>query len=158
MNIEDLVPPLELCKQIPENEFVSCYAYWAEEWNINQNTLDGEEFETMISVVSDVTFIKTEQMPTQEIVEKFKSKRTRFVKDFYPAPTLQEIIENGDPVYELTVKHKPGANQSMAENALKAWLELKNKQPEFTEDCFCECCGRRIASGTYCSNCEDQEW
>lgn len=33
-----------------------------------------------------------------------------------------------------------------------------HKQPEFTTDYFCEGCGRRIASGTYCSNCEDQEW
>lgn len=94
MSIEDLVPPLELCQKIPDGEFSCCFAYWAEEWNINGNTLDGEEFETIISVVSDVTFIKTEQKPTQEIMEKFKSNRTRFVKNFYPAPTLQEIMEN----------------------------------------------------------------
>lgn len=36
--------------------------------------------------------------------------------------------------------------------------QSRNKQPEFTEDVFCSACGRRIASGTYCSNCEDQEW
>lgn len=28
------------------------------------------------------------------------------------------------------------------------------KKPEFTEDVFCEACGRRISYGTFCSGCD----
>lgn len=35
----------------------------------------------------------------------------------------------------------------------------KEPQPEFTEDVFCEACGKRISHGTFCVGCDpNSEW
>lgn len=105
MNIEDLVPPLELCKKIPAGEFEDSALAFA----CQPDDDDGEETNIF----------------TRDMIEHLEKRWGGTPYTLYPAPTLQEILENGEPVYELTVKHKPGANQSMAENALKAWLKQK---------------------------------
>lgn len=65
MNLEDLVPPLELCKQIPAWKFADSALVW--EKNIG---LDGTVYEPRIN-----------------------TRKASLVQNIiYPAPTLQEII------------------------------------------------------------------
>jgi hypothetical protein len=126
MNLKNLVPPLELCKLIPAGEFADSALVW----------------ETPSS-----------SFPEDQKFHVFIRRRNVFMhnKDMIPAPTLQEILEDGDPIYELHVKHKPGANQSMVGNALKAWLKRMNVKYE-----VCLWCGGNMTGdydNTICPHC-----
>jgi hypothetical protein len=129
MNLKNLVPPLELCKLIPAGEFADSYFVYMEP--------DGR---------TSLTMPHSREYANATVIEW---RKTSWI--LYPAPTLQEILEDGDPIYELHVKHKPGANQSMVSNALKAWLKRNNINYE-----ICLWCGGNMTGdydNTICSHC-----
>ena len=64
MTLEDLVPPLELCKQIPEGEFADSALVW---------------------------LIKVQEEP--EVWERDKTNSIPPIWSKIPAPTLQEIMK-----------------------------------------------------------------
>jgi hypothetical protein len=66
MNLEDLVPPLELCEKIPAGEFADSALVWL---NIQYTTIPWKVVERRIS--------------------RYKMERN---KKSFPAPTLQEIL------------------------------------------------------------------
>ena len=108
MELKDLVPPLELCKQIPEGEFSDSALVWVydgESWWVNAREFDA----------------------TPEIE--------------YPAPTLQEIMENlnidgicieyrdSSPHWVVASPYtdKTPAGDNPAAAALKLWMEARGK-------------------------------
>jgi hypothetical protein len=67
MKLEELVPPLELCKLIPKGEFEDSALVWL---NIDYVTI-----------------------PWKVVERKFSHYKMQRKKQSYPAPTLQEIIK-----------------------------------------------------------------
>jgi len=100
--IADLVPPQELCKQIPEGAFVDSALVW--ERNIG---LDGTEYDPVVRVRKDAII--------QNIIA--------------PAPTLIEIIVlGGSPMeYDVATILLMGGKHSfnITRVALEMWLEQK---------------------------------
>lgn len=110
MTLEDIVPSLELCKQIPNESFEDSALVWA--------------------VNGSSCFIEQ-----RELMEYANRSKT-----LAPAPTLQEIIDdltkeelcpglealrkaNGELVYSVYASDKMRQG-SAAEAALRLWLEL----------------------------------
>lgn len=89
MKLEDLVPPLELCKQIPQGEFEDTAFAW-----------------TLSDVVGFTCRTSgCEQFSGQEwqIIRSNASRMSRARKrgeETYPAPTLQEIMRNIPTPYD----------------------------------------------------------
>lgn len=99
MKLEEIVPPLELCKKIPVGEFEDSVFVWK---------------------------INPDYMPKFQVLDvRIYPFIPKDGTTLYPAPTLQEIIKNSDPAYDWTAKNNPAASQSIIEEALKAWLNLK---------------------------------
>ena len=71
MNIEDLVPPLELCRLIPQGEFADCCFVWV---------------------------VNGDYQPKFQVLDK---RKYPFIPEdgatLYPAPTLQEILADLPP-------------------------------------------------------------
>lgn len=114
--LEELVPPLELCKFIPKGEFEgSAFCY------MNASNFTGERDEYF------------------EIIEMKIYNGFAYKPEKYPAPTLQEVMENTPfiDVYinaskEYTVHRRYGSHcreyfrdKDGATAALKLWLTLE---------------------------------
>ena len=129
MNLENLVPPVELCKKIPAGEFADSALSW----------LDISKELAMFGIADENTFCVRER----DILEKFAYSHERC-----PAPTLAEIIVEIDNLggwcptaYRLqncwTVDYQEDNEDGMndvveqrdldnpATAALKLWLKLK---------------------------------
>lgn len=101
MKLEELVPPLELCKLIPAGEF--------------------EE-----TVFSYLVPTKTTDEYSEIINTCIKEAWTDDIGyECYPAPTLEEIVTEAGKTFDMVIKRRTGANQSLVTNALKQWLKLK---------------------------------
>jgi hypothetical protein len=119
--LEDLVPPLELCKQIPAGEFDKCLFVWEEARDNATDNLIHEKVKHWI--------------PSFELKRYFNSKEN-VVYLFYPAPTLQEIMEkipncrlkHKDNIFFFEQRNRAGAyagGYNAAELALQVWLKMK---------------------------------
>lgn len=110
MNLTDLVPPLYLCKLIPEVEFQESALYWGTQFN---------------GTIADV-------FPREcGFCDKFHIVTDCIVS---PAPTLQEILEDLPQGVELSRDSEWFCSLDMtneyydntpATAALKVWLKLK---------------------------------
>lgn len=115
MNLQDLVPPLELCKLIPKGEFEDSALVWAEIKKEN-------EVKSYIYTADMVNYYATS-----------------FHK-LYPAPTLQEILEKlpGDFEFSHCYEGVPTekyitiigteigeVGNTAVESAMLTWLKLK---------------------------------
>lgn len=115
MKLEDLVPPLELCKLIPKGEFEDTAFCW---------------------LVKDYACV----LPTSQIYPvktPFVELRRYTVKgDYIPAPTLEEIMEKLPPLQEvfrdefkngetLWRTDWGGFTKHATEAALKSWFFQK---------------------------------
>ncbi len=69
MKIEDLVPTLELCKQIPEGEFADSVFVWARDWH------GTNEWMVAFRDLAEPPHLKRKNPPV------------------YPAPTMGEILK-----------------------------------------------------------------
>ena len=118
MDLDKLVPPLELCKKIPKGEFKNCCFNWL-----------------VLTKTSD---------PYTEIVSSWDCDVHNVSNDdgmeLYPAPTLQEILEKLPWDFEFSNCYKEVPTEKNitilgteigeigdngVESAMRAWLNLK---------------------------------
>jgi len=93
--IEKLVPPLEMCKRIPEGEFADSALIWVDRWLIEKLFIDGKEVESICEVIErQVVFHKNKRDMDfhREIFKLYPA--TVYVRSVWPAPTLQEIMDD----------------------------------------------------------------
>ena len=110
--LEKIVPPLELCKKIPDGAFADSALVWGED-------------STPVGYMSEV-------VPRPENEDAYGW--------IYPAPTLAEIMKRlpkcveyrwfDDGFYPSHPKHYAGdfADPDPTTAALKLWLELRSEQ------------------------------
>ena len=116
--LEDLVPPLDLCKQIPEGEFADSALVW------NTTVCDEEDGE--ICGVHERDDCESWMRENQ-----------------IPAPTLAEIVDKlgnislwrADDTWEVSLKTDPENwlgrhSDNPADSALRLWLEVKGADHE----------------------------
>ena len=106
-NLESIVPPLELCKQIPEGEFEDSALVWEK---------------------SEKYFQATEIIDYEyKVVARDESKGG------FPAPTLEEVLEAISKVENwdmATITRPIGVNTRIVDTALKRWFEVKGVKIE----------------------------
>lgn len=113
MNLKKLVPPLELCKLIPEGEFADSYFVYMEP--------DGR---------TSLTMPHSREYANATVIEW---RKTSWI--LYPAPTLQEIIKELDEFevwgnnisdeHTVVSEFVQYEDENTATAALKVWLKLK---------------------------------
>ena len=107
--IENIVPPVDLCKKIPEGEFRNTALVW------------------------ETYFSKHNIKPVVIDRETSESTPHEFVENVYPAPTLEEILEAIGAVETwntMTITRITGGKQSLTTNALKRWFKAKGIEVE----------------------------
>lgn len=106
-NLESIVPPVELCKQIPEGEFEDSALVWEK---------------------SEKYFQATEIIDYEyKVVARDESKGG------FPAPTLEEVLEAIGKVENwdtATITRPIGVNTRIVDTALKRWFEVKGVKIE----------------------------
>lgn len=153
MRLEELVPPIELCKKIPEGEFEDSFAKWVVKWSNAE--INGEKVDTITGVIPMRTIIKLPQHPTDEQMDLLKMRFPGAIvcKEYYPAPMLEEVMvaigSDGKTghcidVYNIqgewsgycdqitTDEYNPlfAKEKSGSTTALKLWLKLKGVEDE----------------------------
>lgn len=133
MEIKELVPPLELCKLIPQGEFADSAFIWDKTTSIG--FWDGEDKDgNQIGGFGKIPH--TKYRLRQNYSERCRKhlKDQDITLDVFPAPTMQEIMASMTycRVYKKTsnfyvaVKEKDRqVSFSGATAALKLWLKLK---------------------------------
>lgn len=105
--LENLVPPLELCKQIPAGEFEDSALVWEK---------------------SEKYFQATEIIDYEyKVVARDESKGG------FPAPTLEEVLEAIGKVENwdtATITRPIGVNTRIVDTALKRWFKVKGVKIE----------------------------
>lgn len=106
-NLESIVPPVELCKQIPEGEFEDSALVWEK---------------------SEKYFQATEIIDYEyKVVARDESKGG------FPAPTLEEVLEAIGKVENwdtATITRPIGVNTRIVDTALKRWFKVKGVKIE----------------------------
>lgn len=113
MNIETLVPPLELCKLIPEGEFENSFFIYS-------YSCDKRITEPFLDRRDDTEYCRKNMVNAPSI---------------YPAPTLQEILKELDEFevwgnnisdeHTVVSEFVQYEDENTATAALKVWLKLK---------------------------------
>lgn len=135
-DLTDLVPPLELCKLIPEDEFTDAYAMWVKAWAEKDLEIDGEKVVTITMVIPKQKIIILPEPPTDEQREFCKTRFPDAIlcKEMYFAPTLQEIMNELPAGVELSRDSEYFCSLDMLNEeyeesaviaAMKVWLKLK---------------------------------
>ena len=102
-NLESIVPPPELCKQIPAGEFEDSALVW-----MYRPSLEG---------ISDPPFMAD-----------MRVKAEYLKREMYPAPTLDEILEaiGGIETWDtMTLTRITNGKQSLTTNTMKRWFKVK---------------------------------
>ena len=106
-NLESIVPPVELCKQIPEGEFEDSALVWEK---------------------SEKYFQATEIIDYEyKVVARDESKGG------FPAPTLEDVLEAIGKVENwdtATITRPIGVNTRIVDTALKRWFKMKGVKIE----------------------------
>lgn len=107
MTLENLVPPLELCKQIPEGKFADSAMVW----------------------VKVLEYING----SQKVIDRVIDRRIAFPCRRIPAPTLEEILNefrNNDVMIILwgLIDRISENDSNLATAALKLWLQEKGRE------------------------------
>ncbi|MBR2510425.1 MAG: hypothetical protein IKB71_11875 [Lentisphaeria bacterium] len=120
MNLEDLVPPPELCKMIPAGEFEDSALLYCVRHGHN-----GKVFNDIICR-EDYDWSKTENYPAptlQEILEDLhKHEEDVFLK--WSEIAYNEWLINA---YTTPVRDIQAHNKNIVTAAIKVWLELNKK-------------------------------
>lgn len=144
MNPQDLVPPLELCKLIPKGEFTdTCFIwdktpYMAFTDGVNEQ---GDFVGRYGKVIPEFYKLRKNYNKTEKQVKiDFCFEPPVIELDYFPAPTLQEILEElpwdfefshcyeGVPTekYITIIGTEIGeVGDNGVESAMKTWLEYK---------------------------------
>lgn len=120
--LENLVPPLELCKQIPEGEFEDSALVWVY-----------DDVVGFLCRTSGCEQIHKKEWQLEHNHPRKIAIRRKSGHEIYPAPTLAEILESIGEVETwdtMTMTRITNGKQNLTTNALKQWLEVKGIEVE----------------------------
>ena len=120
--LERIVPPLELCKQIPAGEFEDTALVWVY-----------DDVVGFLCRTSGCEKIHKKEWQLEHNHPRKIAIRRKCGKEIYPAPTLVEILESIGEVETwdtMTMTRITNGKQNLTTNALKRWLEVKGIEVE----------------------------
>ena len=121
-NLKNLVPPLELCKRIPEGEFEDSALVWVY-----------DDVVGFLCRTSGCEQIHKKEWQLEHNHPRKIAIRRKCGQEIYPAPTLAEILESIGEVETwdtMTMTRITNGKQNLTTNALKRWLEVKGIEVE----------------------------
>lgn len=120
--LESIVPPLELCKQIPVGEFEDSALVWV--------------YDDVVGFLcrnSGCEQIHKKEWQLEHNHPRKIAIRRKSGHEIYPAPTLAEILESIGEVETwdtMTMTRITNGKQNLTTNALKRWFKVKGIQCE----------------------------
>lgn len=135
MNLEQVVPPLELCKLIPKGEFENTLYIWDK--TPYMAFVDGvnEQGEFISSIEKMIPKEYSLRIRYDEKYIKDMTFNHSIIFDYYPAPTLQEILAElkGFEMFGNTKRYYVAkgylkvTEKNMVDCALGLWFKYKGK-------------------------------
>ena len=116
-NLKNLVPPLELCKRIPEGEFEDSALVWVY-----------DDVVGFLCRTSGCEQIHKKEWQLEHNHPRKIAIRRKCGQEIYPAPTLAEILESIGEVETwdtMTMTRITNGKQNLTTNALKRWFKVK---------------------------------
>ena len=120
--LERIVPPLELCKQIPVGEFEDSALVWVY-----------DDVVGFLCRTSGCEQIHKKEWQLEHNHPRKIAIRRKCGQEIYPAPTLAEILESIGEVETwdtMTMTRITNGKQNLTTTALKRWLEVKGIEVE----------------------------
>lgn len=120
--LESIVPPLELCKQIPEGEFEDSALVWVY-----------DDVVGFLCRTSGCEQIHKKEWQLEHNHPRKIAIRRKSGHEIYPAPTLAEILESIGEVETwdtMTMTRITNGKQNLTTNALKRWFKVKGIEVE----------------------------
>ena len=121
-NLESIVPPVELCKNIPAGEFEDSALVWVY-----------DDVVGFLCRTSGCEQIHKKEWQLEHNHPRKIAIRKKCGQEIYPAPTLAEILESIGEVETwdtMTMTRITNGKQNLTTNALKRWLEVKGIEVE----------------------------
>ena len=121
-NLKSIVPPLELCKQIPEGEFEDSALVWVY-----------DDVVGFLCRTSGCEQIHKKEWQLEHNHPRKIAIRRKSGHEIYPAPTLAEILESIGEVETwdtMTIYRITNGKQNLTTTALKRWFKVKGIQCE----------------------------
>lgn len=121
-NLESIVPPLELCKQIPVGEFEDSALVWVY-----------DDVVGFLCRTSGCEQIHKKEWQLEHNHPRKIAIRRKSGHEIYPAPTLAEILESIGEVETwdtMTMTRITNGKQNLTTNALKRWFKVKGVKIE----------------------------
>ena len=121
-NLKSIVPPLELCKQIPEGEFEDSALVWVY-----------DDVVGFLCRTSGCEQIHKKEWQLDHNHPRKIAIRRKSGHEIYPAPTLAEILESIGEVETwdtMTMTRITNGKQNLTTNALKQWFKVKGVEVE----------------------------
>ena len=121
-NLKSIVPPLELCKQIPEGEFEDSALVWVY-----------DDVAGFLCRTSGCEQIHKKEWQLDHNHPRKIAIRRKSGHEIYPAPTLAEILESIGEVETwdtMTMTRITNGKQNLTTNALKRWFKVKGVKIE----------------------------
>ena len=115
--LERIVPPLELCKLIPEGEFEDSSLVWVY-----------DDVVGFLCRTSGCEQIHKKEWQLQNNHPRKIAIRRKSGHEIYPAPTLEEVLEAMGKVENwdtATITRPVGVNTRIVDTALKRWFKVK---------------------------------
>ena len=115
--LENIVPPLELCKQIPAGEFEDAALVWVY-----------DDVVGFLCRTSGCEQIHKKEWQLEHNHPRKIAIRRKSGHEIYPAPTLEEILESigGVETWDtMTIARITNGKQNLTTNALKRWFKAK---------------------------------
>ena len=116
-NLKNLVPPLELCKQIPAGEFEDAALVWVD-----------DDVVGFLCRTSGCEQIHKKEWQLEHNHPRKIAIRRKCGHEIYPAPTLEEVLEEIGKVESwdtATITRPIGVNTRIVDTALKRWFKVK---------------------------------
>ena len=116
-NLESIVPPLELCKLIPDGEFEDSALVWV--------------YDDVVGFLCRTSGCEQIHKKEWQLAHNHPRKiaiRRKCGQEIYPAPTLAEILESIGEVETwdtMTMTRITNGKQNLTTNALKRWFKEK---------------------------------
>ena len=120
--LERIVPPVELCKNIPAGEFEDSALVWVY-----------DDVVGFICRTSGCEQIHKKEWQLEHNHPRKIAIRRKSGHEIYPAPTLAEILESIGEVETwdtMTIARITNGKQNLTTNALKRWFKLKGIEVE----------------------------
>ena len=120
--LERIVPPLELCKQIPAGEFEDAALVWVY-----------DDVVGFLCRTSGCEQIHKKEWQLEHNHPRKIAIRRKCGQEIYPAPTLAEILESIGEVETwdtMTMTRITNGKQNLTTNALKRWFKVKGVEVE----------------------------